>query len=189
MPLSPSPDVPILLETLGRPFFPMIRCNYLSVECNDPRPGWQLGVGGETTPFLMLGLVGIVHQPFGAARFTTSHLIQELFRRIEEEADLLINFDDLWLPDFLFGPRRTPGHVYRVENKLFTLAYLFREGRQKRDNFQEQCAELRQSVILSDEETAAFADWSKEQVSIAKERAPKNPQLRLRSKPSQDNLA
>jgi hypothetical protein len=34
-------DIPIIVETLSRSYFPMHRCSYLYVECDEPRPGAQ----------------------------------------------------------------------------------------------------------------------------------------------------
>ncbi len=62
----PFDDIPVSVETLSRPYFPLVRCNYLYVECDEPRPGWSLGLGAERLPFLMLGLVGIIQTPFDA---------------------------------------------------------------------------------------------------------------------------
>src|SRR6266550_8093171 len=123
MPVSPQPDVPILIETRTRPAFPMVRCHYLSVECDDPRPGWRLELQELATPFLMLNLVGIVQQPFGAPRFNNYGLIDGFFQVIEDQAVLTINFEDLWLPEFLFLPELAVGDVYRVGIRLFTIAY------------------------------------------------------------------
>lgn|ERR1019366_6057814 len=117
MAIFPNPDVPVLVETPSRPYLQMVRCHYLSVECNDPRPEWQINLGGQPMPFLMLGPVGIIQQPFDAPRFTTYGLIDQLFAGIEARADLLINFNDIWLPGFLFkddpGNRVREGWVHR----------------------------------------------------------------------------
>src|SRR5690348_553657 len=101
MTFSPQPNVPILIETPGRVAFPMVRCHYLSVECDDPRTGWNLELQGSEMPFLMLSLVGIVQQPFGAPRFNTYNLIDGFFQFIEDQSFLTVNFEDVWLPDFL----------------------------------------------------------------------------------------
>ena len=50
-------------------------------------------------PFLMLGLAGIIQQPFDAARFSNYGLIEGLFERIEKDPGLSLNFEDIWLPD------------------------------------------------------------------------------------------
>src|SRR5437763_675775 len=133
MPVPQQPDVPILIETPSRKAFPMVRCHYLSVECDDPRSGWRLELQGMATPFLMLNLVGIVQQPFGATRFNNYSLIDGFFQVIEDQADLTINFEDLWLPEFLFLPKVAVGDVYRVGIRLFTVAYQYRDGRHSRD--------------------------------------------------------
>jgi hypothetical protein len=73
----------------------------MSVECDEPRPGWGLGIGGSKVPFLMLNFVGNVQQPFGPTRFDNYSLIDQLFQRIEPHL-LSVNFEDLWMPIFLF---------------------------------------------------------------------------------------
>ncbi len=67
---SPQPVVPVLIETPARSYFPMVRCHYLSIEYDTPRAGWGISLGGSMMPFLMLGLAGIIQQPFDAARFS-----------------------------------------------------------------------------------------------------------------------
>jgi hypothetical protein len=177
-------DVPVVVDSVKMlRAFPMTRCNYLSVECDAPKPGWQLGIGGPAVPFLMLELVGIIQQPFGAKRFDALDRIEDLFRRIEEEADLLIDINDIWLPNFLFTDKRyrpVPGNVYRIKNELFAAAFLFREGRQDEATFLDQCRESRQGIILSEEETSVFRAWREQQIRSAKEQYPKEERLELR---------
>src|SRR2546430_1813280 len=150
MPVPQQPDVPILIETPSRKAFPMVRCHYLSVECDDPRSGWRLELQGMATPFLMLNLVGIVQQPFGATRFNNYSLIDGFFQVIEDQADLTINFEDLWLPEFLFLPKVAVGDVYRVGIRLFTVAYQYRDGRHSRDTFESFCKELHREIAISE---------------------------------------
>jgi hypothetical protein len=40
-------DVPILVETPSRPFFPMVRCFYIAVQFDTPGNGWTLELGGK----------------------------------------------------------------------------------------------------------------------------------------------
>jgi hypothetical protein len=181
MAIFPNPDVPVLVETPNRPYFQMVRCHYISVECNDPRPEWQINLGGQPMPFLMLGLVGIIQQPFDAPRFNTYGLIDQLFAGIEARADLLINFNDIWLPGFLFKADPGVGDVYRVVNELFTWAYRFRDGQSNKTDFEENCRRLH-GIAFSEDETRAFKDWSAEQISGAQKRPPKNPELKLQTK-------
>jgi len=94
-------DVPIIVETLSRPYFPMNRCSYLYVESDEPRPGWSL----NSMPFLMLGLVGIIQVPFGAPRFDQYQHLSQLFQGLEDQMGMTINFADIWLPDFMFLQR------------------------------------------------------------------------------------
>jgi hypothetical protein len=178
---SSGPDVPILVETPGRQFFRMVRCHYLAIEYSDPQPGWEIRPVGIAAPLpvLMLELIGIVYQPLSGGRFTSHTLIEELFEQLEDKAGLLINFEDIWLPEFLFEREVAAGEVYRVGHELFRQAYLFREGHLAREHFGEDFKKFRDTLVFSEEETAAFTMWSDKEVFRAQQSPPKNAELRL----------
>ena len=180
---SQSSDIPIVVDAVKtESSFQMVRCNYLCVECDSPKEGWTLGIGNASYPFLMLGLIGIITRPFGAERFYNVDLIEDLFTQIEDEADLLIDIDDLWLPIFLFeNINNVPdiGNVYRIDNEAFTLAYHFREGRLDQEEFVNLCRELDQPILSSDEEMMAFSRWREIQINEAREQYPKNDNFAL----------
>jgi len=177
--MSPQPDVPVLIETASRSGFSMTRCHYLSIECDDPRAGWNLQLQATSTPFLLLNLVGIVQQPFGAPRFNTYGLIDRLFELVEDEKSLTINFEDIWLPNSLFHGEVTVGDVYRVGTKLFTVAYQYRDGRHSTETFEQLCQELHNDIVFSEDETRAFKEWTAEQFLMAQNQSPKNVELQL----------
>jgi hypothetical protein len=181
MPYSPKPDVPILVETLTRPSFPLVRCHYLAVEFDNPASGWSITIGGITSPFLMLGLAGIVQQPFGAAHFDNSPLIEDFFQRVEEMGGLA-NFEDLWLPEFLFLTEPKVGDVYRMELALFRAAFEFRDSRISSKDFEVRGEELHNQISFSEAETRAFRGWAGEHIAMAERGEPKNPQLQLRTR-------
>lgn len=161
------------------------RCNYLSVECDFPKPNWSIRIGGLNLPFLMLGLTGVIHRPFDGDNFDTPDKIEDLFVRVEKTAELLVNINDVWLPTFLFERRNAipkKGQVYRVHIDLFSAAFLYREGRLGPTTFLERCHGINQhgAVILSEEETAAFTAWHKTQIQHAFHQYPKNKDLALR---------
>ncbi len=93
MPLREFEAVPVIIDSvktsvrknvdLQRPgedssFRLITRCNYLSVECDIPKPGWTLRVSELNLPFLMLGLTGVIHRPFDGERFDTPAKIEEI---------------------------------------------------------------------------------------------------------------
>lgn len=185
MALPQSLDVPIFVETPARPHFQMVRCSYMAIECDDPSPGWQISFNNQVAPFLLLELVGIVQQPFGAPRFNSYNLVDQLFQQVENQAFLLINFADLWLPSFLFSDPAKVGDVYRVPNELFNEAFRFRDGQSNQQEFEVRCKEL-PPMTFSPEETRAFGSWVAEQISGAQNSPPKNPELQLRNRPNHD---
>jgi hypothetical protein len=76
-------DVPIIVETLSRPFFPMVRCFYIAIEFDTPDNQWTLGLHGQRFPFLLLGLTGIVQAPLKESRFRNPLLIDGFIEGIE----------------------------------------------------------------------------------------------------------
>ncbi len=175
-------EIPLIVDTVVKnPEFPLVRCNYLSVECDSPKDGWHLTIRGVQLPILMLGLVCIITRPFRQNRFATVRSIDEMYTLIQREAGLLINVDDVWLPLFLF--RNNPplnGQVYRVTVALFNSALSFREGRMGRTDFIDWCERLTHPLSLSDRETLSFSQWHELQLRGAIGQYPKNPNIRLR---------
>jgi hypothetical protein len=174
-------DIPVSVETLSRPYFPLVRCNYLYVECDEPRPDWTIGIGAGRLPFLMLGLVGIIQTPFDAPRFSEPRHVDELFERLEGSG-FVVQFADIWLPHFVLGPREPHvGDVYRVDVRVFKMAQFFREGGVTQEHFLDSLQGLtdRVGVSFSEEETRAFVAWSLESLSAARDQPDKNPELKL----------
>jgi hypothetical protein len=176
---DPPQAVPILIETPARAYFPMVRCHYLAIEYDTPRMGWGISLGGPMMPFLMLGLAGIIQQPFDAERFSNYGLIEGLFRRIEEDSGLSLNFEDIWLPSFLFSSSAHVGDVYRAGLRLFVLALQYRDVQLPKQEFEARCKDLGNEIVFSEDETRAFRSWIAEQVSMAQNREPKDRNLRL----------
>jgi hypothetical protein len=174
-------DVPILVETPSRGYFPMVRCSYIYIECDDPLPGWSIGFGNVFARFSLLELVGIVQQPIGADRFNSYNLVDGLFEWIEGQASLLVNFGDIWMPNFLFKGPVHVGQVYRASNELFRQAFRFRNGQQDQEQFERHCKEF-PPLEFSPLETNAFEEWVEKQFTFADERYPKNRDLQLRER-------
>lgn len=200
MPLREFEAVPVIIDSVktsvrkivdsqrpgeGSSFRLITRCNYLSVECDFPKPGWSLRVSELNLPFLMLGLTGVIHRPFDGEHFDTPDKIEDMYVRIEEEADLFVNINDIWLPNFLFtraGAPQKKGQVYRVHGDLFSAAFLYREGRLALGTFLERCHGVNRhdAVAISEKETVAFTEWHKWQIEHAIGQYPKNKELALR---------
>lgn len=173
-------DVPVVVDsTKNLNGFSMTRCNYLSVECHEPRPGWQLGIGPERFPFLMLQLTGIIQRPIGGIKFGDPDEIEDLFQLIEEEAGLFIKIEDLWLPNDLFDREPEPGSVYRVGTDLFSYAVQFRAGRMDQETFLMTAEEFSEGFTFSEEETSVFERWWEKERQMASDQYPKDKELVL----------
>jgi hypothetical protein len=177
--------------------FEYTRCDYFTIECDAPSPGWTLSLGSQKIPFLMNALSGVIYRPSGAgALFTDPMEIERLFDTIEENGGLYVGHADIWLPNGLlefvcakrdFGISR--GTVVRVGLAAFQAATAFRMDAIDADRFLSVLHEFQHTVTFSHEENEAFASWRKWQVEMAKERFPKNGNLALRWKPQNDNRA
>jgi hypothetical protein len=179
---GPASTVPVIVDSVKRnEQFPIVRCSYLSVECETPSEDWALKIGSRKMPFLMLGLDGIITGPFGAKRFKNVDQIEDLFVAIEDVAGLLIDIDDIWLPLSLFERYSRPreGNVYRLDGSLFALAFAFREGRIDTEFFLNNCRDMDHPLFFSRKETRVFRQWHTLQIQGASEQYPKNRSLAL----------
>lgn len=174
-------DIPVIVDDVKNyRNFSMTRCTYFTIECDVPSPNWVLGLKNKSIPFVLIGLSGVVSKPIGdSALFHTPESIEELFNTIETSPSLYIDMNDLWLPNVLFQAPHRRGQVYRVENKLFNEAYLFREEKISEDHFLHRCSNLRPEIRYSEKETHSFENWGKLQIEKAKGVYPKNKNLEL----------
>jgi len=156
----------------------MSRCNYLSIDLDAPRRGWSIQIGKVVVPFLILRLGGIVYEPIGGGLFDSPQKITELFEYLEEEGTLLVDMEDVWLPNFVL--RRGDagvGDVFRVPTELFEAALLFREGRLSAPDFIGRCERDAENVRYSEGETLAFLEWRGNEILEAKAQYPKSDAL------------
>jgi hypothetical protein len=187
MKIRQNQSVPVVVETPSRPYFAMVRCNYLYIECDDPTPGWQIDFGRGAMPFLMLGLVGVIQTPLDALRFTEERHLHELFEWADSQPVLEIHFADLWLPVSLFAPNyMNVGAVYRLDYELFAAAFRFRDGRLPAGEFSELAEKFHGSSRFSEDETRTFDSWSRRTVEEVMNQKDKDPELRLGTRRTDD---
>jgi hypothetical protein len=175
-------DVPVVVDDVksyGK--FKMTRCTYLTIECDIPSPDWVLGLRKKSIPFQLIGLSGLIIGPAGGGRlFESFDSIEALFNTIESHPSLFVDINDLWLPNKLFQSHPHRGQVYRVESRLFHVAYLYREERISEGQFLRQCNGLKGNIRFSKKETRSFENWSRFQIQKAKDSFPKNRGLELK---------
>lgn len=175
-------DIPVIIDDVKNyRNFSMTRCTYFTIECDVPSPNWILGLENKSIPFVLIGLSGVVFKPIGdSALFPSAESIEELFNTIETSPSLYIDTNDLWLPNVLFQTPQRRGQVYRVGNRLFNEAYLFREEKISEDYFLRRCSHLKPEIRHSEKETLSFENWGKSEIEKAKGLYPKNKNLELR---------
>ena len=180
--MDQTPDVPLFVDDsrVVPGEFPFIRCNYLSIERDEPESGWQLVLGNVALPFLLLHLGGVITQPIGAAQFTASTLIDRLFTSVEDDERFSLDVGDIWIPEELFPRTPQAGDVYRIGRRLFDFALRYRYGHADAESLLVQSKELHAQFRFSEQETFAFQQWRETQRNDAKAKFPKNKELQLR---------
>ncbi len=182
-------SVPVIVESVkDHPEFQMTRCIYFTIESDSPSPDWMLFLQGRRIPFLMVGMIGIVHAPImptpgdnesaiflGDGEFESAEMIDSLFDAIEgpnSSAELTIDVEDIWLPNKLLpwvaDSSNPAGMVCRVSWRLFDICYLYRCDQITTKQFLAQCGDTDEHVRLSERETDAFAQWTNDQIENAK---------------------
>jgi hypothetical protein len=160
----------------------LVRLNYLCIECDTPKTGWGLDIAGQSFPFLLLGLSGVILHPFDSLIFDTPNRIERLFETVEEKLGFDIAIGDFWFPDSMLGENLAAGSVFRVDLTLFQRAYTMRETSWKTRNHEEKSSwsaafdQLGNLPLpeFSRLETEAFSQWSEQQIADVSERNPKN---------------
>jgi hypothetical protein len=174
--------VPVVVDDVKRyGKFRMTRCTYFTIECDVPSSNWVLGLEKKSIPFLLIGVSGLIIRPIGGGPlFDSPDSIENLFNTIESHPSLYVDINDFWLPNHLFQEPHRRGEVYRVGNKLFHVAYLYREERISEGRFLRRCRELRANIRFSKKETRSFGIWSRLQIERARESYPKDKGLELK---------
>lgn len=176
-------QIPIVIDDIKNyKTFNWIRATYFSIECDTPSPGWQLGIGNATIPFLMIGLSGIIYQPHdGSDKFDSPQKIENLFNAIEDFGRVFIDINDIYLPNSYIrvdGPMR--GAVFRIPFNAFDSALKYKNGFLGKDQFEKQCKNF-QSPSFEGKETDSIKKWGRVQIKEARAIYHHNPnQMRLK---------
>ena len=180
--LEPGKSVPVVVDAVrdieGNR---MARMTYFVVASVVPEPMWQLDPGPASQYSLeALGLVGVICGPDRrTALFRLEGEIGALFQDIESNEDLSVELEDVWVPLDWFSPGTNPerGQVYRLRLDAFREAYRFRSEEATAAHLVE--AAPSGGAIYSPEETNAFREWAKSQITEARSAYPKDETLAL----------
>lgn len=170
--------VPVIVDDPKRTGgFNMTRCVYFHIDCEDTLDGWTMDLGSGGIPFRMIGLSGVIVQPFdGSLIFENAGQVGDLFSTVqkvsaESETDSMmhVELEEIWLPNDLLMWHRNEilrGDVFRIGYRVFRLAFAFNIGRLSQDEFLKQSMELRQ-ILFSEKETEAIATWARYEIEMA----------------------
>lgn len=175
-------DIPVILDDIKRYIdFRMARCVYFVIECDEPSPGWTLGLNENKIPFFLLNISGIIYKPSpDIGVFESLVLIDNLFDLIESHPSLYVDTNEIWLPNMLLRDNCKRGDVYRVNQYLFLHALDFKNNKISEDEFDGICHQSLKESDYSRIETESFRLWADKQIYEAKQIYPKNANLELR---------
>jgi hypothetical protein len=175
-------SVPVIVDDWKRTGgFNMTRCVYFQIDCEDTLDEWAMDLGSGPIPFRMIGLSGVIVQPFdGSLIFENPGQVSDLFSAVQKvpaesgtDSMMHVELEEIWLPNELLMSRRREtlrGDVFRIGYHLFRLAFAFTIGRLTEKEFLEHSIELRQ-VAFSSQETEAIANWAASEIEIANKSA------------------
>ncbi|MEA3211689.1 MAG: hypothetical protein QOE70_4746 [Chthoniobacter sp.] len=184
--MDPESTVPLIVDSItSSEEFDMARLIFFYIDAEESLDQWWLGLDGESIPFLMLGLAGIIVVPDGGDEFTNPQQIRDFFDRIETlpNREMRVETGDVWVPRSLLTARyetAARGDVFRVSFRLFGDSYSFRAGRIDREKFEHVMRDRAIEATFSEVETKAFREWSASEIGRSRERM--NPELKLRDK-------
>lgn len=185
--------VPVVVDSVkDTPSYLMTRCTYFSIETKEPSAGWSLNIGNDNTPFIMLGLSGVIISPPGDGPYFDSPMkLESLFELVEENPELYVDTNDIWLPNKLFHwadlkPRRSD--VYRINYGLFRAAYLLRDEASTDEEFLAIISQwnIPVEMSISIEETHALTKWNEYQIDAIQKHYHENPERKLQKKQSDE---
>lgn len=181
--------IPVTVDSIKNlQHYRMTRCTYFSIENIMPLTEWSSGSDDINIQFCIIGLSGVITSPANSdLYFDTPLKLDALFDATENNTDLHVELNDIWLPNELFtnaGHTAERSQVYRIGYDLFKLAHQLHEEATSHEVFLNRMESLDIPVILefSENETDALIEWNKEQIKINQELYHQRPEYKLQKK-------
>lgn len=184
---SETVKIPIIYDAIREiDGIPMLRCTYYTVQTDEPLSNWSLDLENKTYPILLLNLEAIIiGAPQSLKMFRNPFDIDGMYELIEDNTDLFVDINDIWVPHSWFKYREyNPGSVFRLRRDLFTYCWRYRNDQISMHEFIENksiinlkiLAEEKQQSMLdySEEESIAFQNWSSTQIQKSQEKYREN---------------
>lgn len=171
-------NIPVVYDTIREiDGHQMLRCSYFTVQTDEPIPNWNLDLGSESFPILLLNLEAIIiGSPKSPDMFRTPLDIDDMYALIEETAGLFVDINDIWISHSLFKFKEfKSGSVFRLDRELFTYCWKYRNDQISISELIENeiilsSKEREQSLVYySEEESDAFKNWTSMQIQQSQE--------------------
>lgn len=137
----------------------LTRCVYFSIESDTPSADWGLILRSYSIPFMLIGLSGIITLDLNGYEFKSADDIDKLIDLIEENGNLFVDTNTLWLPSFVFHSKRQRGDICRINSELFIIALNYVNYRMDEIGLFSQSDNSEHKVEYREIETRAFKDW------------------------------
>jgi len=180
--------VPITLDGIFRPQAgsaapeDLSRCIYFTMVAEDPSQNWELVLGNQRIPFILLGLSGIIHSPVSdGPEFDTADQLDSLIETIESISSpyaISVETGVLWVPtrwldlavqhwqrEGRVGAGLSRGQVFRISQELFVHLWRVMDERAiLDDDWSKRMLSDRQDATpplrFAQTETDVFATWT-----------------------------
>ncbi len=190
--------IPVQVDNAGRQEgFGKTRCVYFRVEGSVGTEAWSYSVSGRNEAVLaswndwavLAGPAGRWKWGRGERLFDSPGLIDRTIMTLEKSKSVFLDLAHIYLPDDLVccGTKENPirnGDVYRITMPLFRSCYMFVNESIPEKEWIESCRALSKDILYSPAETAAFREWRKKEISLARVRYhdPSYTDMRLKKK-------
>lgn len=173
--------IPVIVDDIKRmDEFQMTRCSYYSIEAETTSSNWIVELENRKIPHYLFGLQGLLTNPIGGGEFQNPGQITSIIEQIEFDDSLIVDINDIWLPNNLFDDRpHKRGDVYRISLGVYSIAHKYRYNQISADRYISSCIELKNEIRYSQMESETFAEWAKSQVEEAKMVYKKNKKYQL----------
>lgn len=146
--------------------FQMTRLTFLVIDYEEDQINWHKVLEEKNIPFITIGPFSVLYKPIGKKeKFDSVNTIENTLDIIEKEL-FIIEYNAVWMPNFIFNKLPARGQVYRIKLPLFRKSYQFTQDRLSEDLFFEFCNEHKADIFFDELETKSFIGWENKRIKV-----------------------
>lgn len=176
-------SIPVFIDDIKtHEGFDFSRCTYFYIESVDEIIDWNV-YADRKIPMIPTKLEGVIYKPLGRTQyFKSTRFVAELFDYIEDFENIIVEINDLWIPNSCLSVNKNIRDVYRLSAQYFNVALQFRDNGYSKIYLDELLSYSKGDIRFSKLETDVFKDWAKEQIRETQELFARNSDMKLKLK-------